>query len=207
MSASPVVSKAALDEAQRMLAFSQHGYALLDRKRHVLMQQLLEAIAKAEELFQAYAEASARLHQALDASLKSKTMLELSRLAEGVHPRGVKRLERSVMGVALPQFFDVDEESPLRPSVGLFRSDEGFDRALKEAQAYRQALFRVLEQDAAMEKLLQAMRVTSRRADGLKRLQIPRYEAEVKRLALALEEKEREDLFRIKVMKKKRVEA
>jgi V/A-type H+-transporting ATPase subunit D len=44
---------------------------------------------------------------------------------------------------------------------------------------------------------------TQKRANALQNIQIPKYEALVKMISEVLEEKEREDFFRLKVLKRK----
>jgi V/A-type H+-transporting ATPase subunit D len=51
-------------------------------------------------------------------------------------------------------------------------------------------------------RLSEAIKKTQRRANSLKNILIPRYEAEIARIQNALEEKHREDFSRLKVIKR-----
>jgi V/A-type H+-transporting ATPase subunit D len=54
-------------------------------------------------------------------------------------------------------------------------------------------------------KLAMEIKRTQKRANALQNIQIPKYEALVKMISEVLEEKEREDFFRLKVLKKKKL--
>jgi len=59
------------------------------------------------------------------------------------------------------------------------------------------------EIEASVYKLATEIKRTQKRANALQNIQIPKYEDMVKNISEVLEEKEREDFFRLKVLKKK----
>lgn len=202
-----LVSKAALDEAKRMLDFSKNGYKLLDRKRNVLMQTLLEEIERAEAIYKRYEEAAVAFQRAFLLASLERGEANLKALLPAIELKEVERLPKSVMGVQILHFFFERCQDRLKASYGLFRSSARLDAAFLAAEHYRDALLDSVEVDMAMDRLMAELERSSRRADALKRIQIPRYEAMVAKMRVDLEEKEREDLFRLKMMKKKHANA
>jgi V/A-type H+-transporting ATPase subunit D len=61
------------------------------------------------------------------------------------------------------------------------------------------------EVENSVYKLAVEIKKTQKRANALENIQIPKYQDIVKYIQDALEEKDREDFFRLKVVKKKRV--
>jgi V/A-type H+-transporting ATPase subunit D len=61
------------------------------------------------------------------------------------------------------------------------------------------------EVEDSVYKLALEVKRTQKRTNALKNIQIPKYEALVKMISEMLEEKEREDFFRLKVLKKKKL--
>ncbi|HHY03724.1 MAG TPA: V-type ATP synthase subunit D, partial [Thermoanaerobacterales bacterium] len=64
-------------------------------------------------------------------------------------------------------------------------------------------LFKIAQLEDSIYKLADEIRRTQKRANALKNIQIPKYETLVKNISEVLEEKEREDFSRMKVLKKK----
>jgi len=64
-------------------------------------------------------------------------------------------------------------------------------------------LYELAEIEASVYKLATEIKRTQKRANALQNIQIPKYESMVKNISEVLEEKEREDFFRLKVLKKK----
>ncbi len=66
-------------------------------------------------------------------------------------------------------------------------------------------LYELAEIEDSVYKLATEIKRTQKRTNALKNIQIPKYEALVKMISEMLEEKEREDFFRLKVLKKKKI--
>ena len=63
----------------------------------------------------------------------------------------------------------------------------------------------IAEIENSVFRLSVAIKQTTRRANALKNIMIPRFKSEVKFITEALEEKEREEFSRMKLIKKKKV--
>lgn len=71
----------------------------------------------------------------------------------------------------------------------------------------RYLVYELAELENAMYMLSLEIKKTAKRANALDKIQIPRYQAAVKYITEVLEEKEREDFFRLKKIKSKKSES
>ena len=69
----------------------------------------------------------------------------------------------------------------------------------------QQLLYRLAEVENAVFRLAEEIRKTSKRANALDKIQIPKYSELTKWIEDSLEEKEREDFFRLKRVKGKKL--
>ena len=90
-------TKSNLMATKRSLALATQGYDLMDRKRNILVREMMQLIDRAAGISAAYAEA-------YEALKKANIMLgSVGGYAAGVPvERGVQMSTRSVMGVELP---------------------------------------------------------------------------------------------------------
>jgi len=111
-------------------------------------------------------------------------------------------LTYSVMGVEIPQI--KYEKSRLEPYYSFYHTNTALDVALQEFHQVKYLLYELAEVEDSVYKLAVEIRRTQKRTNALKNIQIPKYETLVKMISERLEEKEREDFFRLKVLKKKK---
>ena len=111
---------------------------------------------------------------------------------------------RSVMGVELPMVALEDSEIGGIP-FGLISSNAPLDDALVKFTEVKKLTAELAEIENSVFRLSVAIKQTTRRANALKNIMIPRFKSEVKFITEALEEKEREEFSRMKLIKKKKV--
>ena len=99
---------------------------------------------------------------------------------------------RSVMGVEIP-IVSIDDREDNHIPYGLISSNEMLDEAYAR-------FHRVKELTAELAEI-ENIKKTQKRANALKNIMIPRFEATVKMITSALDEKSREDFSRLKIIK------
>jgi V/A-type H+-transporting ATPase subunit D len=188
------------------LRFAKEGYEILDRKREVLTTELIQMAHDAqvvqEEVWKLVAEAYRALEQA------QLTMGEdhVKRASLAIHKTVDVDLKlRGVMGVPIP-VIDASGAPPETPySLGDTKA------TLDEASAaFRNVLERVPELSelvTSVWRLAGELRKTLRRVNALQHIFIPDYEEKVEFIKSALEEREREETFRLKWLKTKMAKA
>ena len=195
-------TKANLMSAQSALDFSKKGYELLDKKRNVLIREVMALMDRAQEIQQ---KAQAIFREAYEALQTANITLGISQVYEVAKSiplaTDFKILTRSVMGVEIPEV--KYEKQELDNYYSFYNTNTALDVALTKFHEVKYLLYELAEIEASVYKLATEIKRTQKRANALQNIQIPKYEDMVKNISEVLEEKEREDFFRLKVLKKK----
>jgi len=196
-------TKANLIAAQVSLNFSKKGYELLDKKRNVLIRKIMEFMDRAKEIQQKMRKIFKDAYEALTVANITIGINEVNEVAKSI-PQATEFtiLTYSVMGVEIPQI--KYEKSRLEPYYSFYHTNTALDVALQEFHQVKYLLYELAEVEDSVYKLAVEIRRTQKRTNALKNIQIPKYETLVKMISERLEEKEREDFFRLKVLKKKK---
>lgn len=112
---------------------------------------------------------------------------------------GISVTYRSVMGVEIPKISY--EKTPLRLGYGFERANSKVDYAYRCFYRVKELTVKLAEIENAVYRLANAIRKTQKRANALKNISIPEFEDTVKFISEALDEKEREEFTRQKVIK------
>lgn len=198
-------TKANLLKSKSMLAFSIRGFNLLDKKRNVLIREMMGLVGQANAL---QAEIQATYKEAYDALMVANITIGKNHVEEisisVPKSENYDVLLQSVMGVEIPRIKHLPLE--LSPAFGLFRTNSSLDIALEKFTKLRELLYRLAEMETSVYKLAMEIKKTQKRTNALERIQIPKYKEIVKSIQETLEEKEREDFARLKKLKKKAAE-
>lgn len=186
--------------AKRSLALAKLGYDLMDRKRNVLTRELMQLVEQAKTLRgsiqSTYVEAYSMLQ---DAHI---TLGVAERFANTVPiDNGVSVTTRSVMGVEIPSVSH-HHTDPLIP-YGFLNTSIELDTAYAAFCRVRDMTLMLAAVDNGIYRLAGAIAATQRRANALKNILIPRYTETIRFISDHLEEKEREEFTRMKMIKTK----
>jgi len=188
------------------LQFAREGYEILDRKREVLTTELIHVAHDAgllqEEVWKLVASAYKALEQAK--LTMGDVHVEWAAMATS-QTVDVHLKFRGVMGVPIPIVEARGAPASMTYSMG--DTSATLDEA---SSAFRQVLKRIpelSERVTAVWRLAGELRKTQRRVNALQHIFIPEYEATVLFIKSALEEREREETFRLKWLKTKMTKA
>lgn len=194
-------TKSNLIKAKASLDLSKKGFELLDKKRNVLIREMMELVDKAKDI-------QAKIYDTISEAYKALQMVNITMGIKDVEDvaRSIPKDEefeillKSVMGVDVPMI--KYEEKELRPSYGFHNSDAALDYAVTRFREVRYMVYELAEIDNSIFKLAKEIEKTQKRTNALEHIQIPKYKEQVKYIQDVLEEKEREDFFRLKKVKK-----
>lgn len=193
-------TKGNLLKIKKSLDLAKVGFELLDRKRNILIREALSLIDDAESIELLIKESYKSAYSALQ-----KANIELGivdDLANSVPiDNGITISARSVMGIEIPTVTLASSEKI--NYFGFHRSSIYLDEAYSSFQDVKQLSVKFAEVQSSIIRLAEGIRKTQKRANALKNIVIPRFESQVKFIASALDEKEREEFSRLKVIKKK----
>lgn len=179
---------------------AERGHNLLKEKRDSLIMEFFNAIAEIKEARQTV---EAELSEAFSALTQAKMVMGPSRVVEFAYSsRVVADLSistRSMMGVRVP-VLSVNQAAPDFP-YSLPDSSAKFDAMASRFKDALKAIVRLAEIESTVKRLALEIERTKRRVSALETIVIPRLDATTRFVKLALEEREREDFFRIKMIR------
>lgn len=196
-------TKSNLINAQNSLEFSQKGFELLDQKRNVLIREMMSYMDRAEKLQKRINVIFTEAYSALRKANVTMGITKVEDIAMTI-PQAVdfNVIFKSVMGVEVPHI--TYEEKDITPKYSFYRSNSAMDMAYKRFNEVKYLIYELAEVENAVYKLAMEVKKTQKRANALQNIQIPKFKSLVKTIGDVLEEKEREDFFRLKVVKKKK---
>ena len=196
-------TKGNLMATQKSLELAELGYDLLDRKRNILIREMMGMIDRAADvqgrIDSTFGEAYAAL-QKVGLTMGFNEEYILNTPVED----GLEIDSRSVMGVELPTVRLHSESQPNYPFTG---TNSLLDTASKRFQEVKELTAELAEVESSVYLLANAIRKTQKRANAMKNILIPQFRETVKQIAEALDEKEREDFTRLKVIKRQKEKA
>ena len=197
-------TKANLIKARESLAFSKSGYALLDKKRTVLIREAMTLVERANEIQKKVKEEFEDAYSTLEIANITLGVNNVSDVAMSIPKQEeFQILYRSVMGVEIPMVvYERDENK--NPNYSFFRTNSALDNAVKTLENLKYLVYELAEIENAVYMISLEIKKTVKRANALEKIQIPRYEEAVKYISEVLEEKEREHFFRLKKVKSKK---
>ncbi len=182
------------------LQFAKEGYEILDQKREVLAKELVRLANEAQVLEDQVNQQLKAAYRALEIAMMTMGRERVEWAALAVHHTvDVQVKHRSVMGIALPVIEASGEPPEMSYSLG--DTSASLDEA---SESFRQVLVNIPELSrlmAAVWRLAVELRKTQRRVNALEFIFIPDYEQTITYIQNALEEREREETFRLKLLK------
>ena len=194
-------TKGNLNAAKRSRALADNGYELMDRKRNILIREIMDLMDEAESL-------QSRIDSTFSEAYASMRLAEISMGGSAESGANVVPIDdsfsirfRSVMGVELPVVSAGPEEEPSGPPYGLAFTSSDLDDAYFKFAEVKDLIRELAETENCIYRLAYAIKKAQKRANALQNIVIPGLNAEISRISDALEEKEREEFVRLKVVK------
>lgn len=198
MSQQIYATKGNLIAYKKSLDLAKMGFDLLDRKRHILVREMMLMIDSAqsiqEQITLAYADAYNSLKTAnitLGSNANSSIVTDTDNSLEIDY--------RSVMGVEIP-IVTIDKKQDTT-SYLMSDTNSKLDTAYQNFHNVKLLTAELAQIESSVYRLATAVSKTQKRSNALKNIVIPKYEEIVKFITESLEEKEREDFSRLKVIK------
>jgi V/A-type H+-transporting ATPase subunit D len=190
---------------RQTLKLAREGYEILDRKREVLTGELVRVAHDAATLQQQVWERLAEAYRALEVARLAMGRERLEWAALSVSETvDVEIRPYSVMGVVLPNV--EASESPPEMPYGLGDTPVALDEAVARFRRVLADVPTLSETMTTVWRLARELQKTQRRVNALQYIFIPQYEETATYIENTLEEREREETFRLKRLKSKAAE-
>ncbi len=195
-------TKSNLLTMKEQLTVSTNGYELLEEKREILVRELMHMVQKVQLLETELDKVIQKAYPAFKRMLMNDGSDQIERIAHSVHYEfGMKETEVSIGGMS---FSSIDVELPKKE---LFYSFLGTYANTDEVIIDFFELLSLLTQMASIRtivwRLAEEVRKTQRRVNALDKMIIPQTIETKKYIEGVLEERERENVFVLKALKKK----
>ena len=200
MDLNAVPTKGNLIAAKNSLALAKQGFELMDKKRNILVREIMDLNAKAkdiqDDIDKTFTEAYTALERAnIELGIQNVEIFAFNVPLE----HDVKIKSRSIMGTEIPHVKYVPD--PGQPTYSFSTTRESIDKAREAFRKVKELTIRLSMIENAAYRLASNIKKTQKRANALQNITIPMYENLVYTISNALEEKEREEFTRLKVIK------
>lgn len=200
MNLNTVPTKGNLMSAKSSLKLARQGFELMDKKRNILVREIMDLNAKAQDIQTEIDETFSEAYQALEKANVELGIRNVETYAFNVTPESDIRIKtRSVMGTEIPLVRHKEEQR--NPVYSFMGTTESLDKAKSCFEKVKDLTIKLSMIENSAYRLAYNIKKTQKRANALKNITIPNYEILVKTIENALEEKEREEFTRLKVIK------
>ena len=193
-------TKSNLLSLKRQLAFAEEGYDLLEQKRQILIFELMSRLDRARAVESDMAELLRRAHAALREATLDIGSAALDRAALGAKLGTELKLSgQHLMGLTLPRA--ALRAEPSGTAFGVGGTSVNTDLARHRFGALLPRLAELAELQTAVLRLAREVRKTQRRCNALSKIFIPTYRETLAYISGTLEERERESLTILKIIR------
>lgn len=187
--------------AKNSLALSTQGFDLMDKKRNILIRELMDLIAEATDIQEEIDTTFTNAYRALQKANIQMGIHQVEQISLAVPVEDSIRIKRrSVMGTEIPKV--EYEKKEQKPAYSFYHTKMSLDEACQQFQKVKELTIHLAEIENSAYRLAHNIKKTQKRANALQNITIPKYENLAKEIQEYLEEKEREEFTRLKVIKK-----
>lgn len=195
-------TKGNLMAVKRSRELAKNGFDLMDKKRNILIHELMTLIDSATELQSRIEHTFSEAYLAMQIANISMGGFDDISTALPVD-ESVRVRYRSVMGVELPTVTGAPADTSVLP-YGFSGTTSALDDAYKKFCKVKELTIELAELENSIYRLAYYIKKAQKRANALHNIVIPGLEADIARIGEQLEEKEREEFVRLKVIKAKK---
>lgn len=194
-------TKGNLIAAKNSLALARQGFDLMDKKRNILIRELMGLIDQAKNI---QSEIDTTFTYAYSCLQKANIELGISNVEEIAYTvpveNSIRIKTRSIMGTEIPLV--EYQEAAGRPTYAFFSTRASLDKAKEAFEKVKELTVKLSSVENSAYRLAANIKKTQKRANALKNITIPGYEVLTKNITEALEEKDREEFTRLKEIKR-----
>jgi V/A-type H+-transporting ATPase subunit D len=192
-----------LMKKKAQIKLAEQGRDLLREKMDALIQEFFKILTSVSnsreelELVSRSADLALLIAQAVDDPVTLKSASFATRKSITVDIRG-----KNIMGVPVPVIEKKRvSKSMLERGYGIIAMSGRIDETAERFEAELDLLIELAETETAMRRLGAEIQMNRRRVNALEQILIPELKNQAKYIKNAIEEREREDLFRLKKVK------
>ena len=189
--------------AKNSLALSRQGFDLMDKKRNILIRELMGLIEQAKDIQSQIDTTFRAAYAALQRANMEMGITNVRSISHTIPIENTIRIKtRSIMGTEIP----LVEAKPgaAVPTYAFYSTRQSLDEARLAFEKVKELTLHLSAVENSAYRLASNIKKTQKRANALKNITSPLYEQLTKDITNALEEKEREEFTRLKVIKRQK---
>ena len=187
--------------AKNSLTLSKQGFDLMDKKRNILIRELMDLIDQATDIQGQIDKTFQEAYLALQKVNIQMGIYEVEAFSESIPvENSIQIKRRSVMGTEIPRV--EYEQHEKKPGYEFYRTQISMDKAKEQFEKVKELTIKLAQIENSAYRLAYNIKKTQKRANALQNITIPKYQQLIFDIQNALEEKEREEFTRLKVVKR-----
>ncbi|MDU3687862.1 MAG: V-type ATP synthase subunit D [Anaerococcus hydrogenalis] len=198
-------TKANLMKAKSQLELINEGYDILDKKRKALIGQYNAKINQRNELNKIVNSYIKDVKKNIKKAIVTTGEDRLKSIALSVPiDNSISLKEKKFMQTKI---FEISfDEKKLDLSYSLNLTNSLFDEALISLNDVKDKVYKLAELDTTIKNLDTEIKKTSKKVNSLEKVQIPNYQSIIKSISSQIEEREREEFSKTKMVKDKKIQ-
>lgn len=201
MNSEQIASKANLIKAKEELKLLDVGLDILDKKRKALMNAHESKIKDRDSLNKKVNQTMNDVSHSFNKAMASIGQAKLESLAglipidNSIETKNTKFMQTDMAEVSF-------NPKKLSLSYSFYQTNSLFDEALIAFNKLRADIFKLAELDSTINNLEIEIRKSNKKVNSLEKIQIPQKTELIKNISQSIEEKEREEFSKTKIVKK-----
>lgn len=195
-------TKSNLIKLKKTITLAKQGQELLEKKKYILMKEVEKYISKRVQIEDEFKEQYEKAFYMLQNANVDIGINKVSSIAHNIDVDETLDIKyKTVMGVEIPIVAYKQREKP-ELTFGLLGTTINLDEAIIEFQKLKKILIDLAEIEVTVKRLNDSIVKVQKRSNSLKDIVIPNYEKQEKRIQETLDERDREEFTRMKMIKK-----
>jgi V/A-type H+-transporting ATPase subunit D len=191
-----------LIQTRKTLNLAESGREVLERKRDILLRELRNSIYEAERAREEMGIALLKAYQSLTEANIGRGSEIIANVAQGSNAKAFFSIDsKSIMGVSVPSV-KFKAQAEVKPDYGFGSTNVELDKSFMQFANVLSLIADLARAEGASFQIANDVKRTQRRVNALNHVLIPRYRNIVKRIEQVLEEKDREEFVRTKIIKR-----
>lgn len=197
-------TKTNLLKIKASIKLSKQGRELLERKRIILLREKEKYIEQVEDLREEMGNLFKGAFSLFKQANVDMGINLISDISEEIpKEKSISIKYKTIMGVEIPSIIFRKNEKKENLNFGFYNTTISFDKAVIKFNEIKEKLIMLTELENTIKRLDIAITKVRTRSNALENIIIPRDEKVAKKIQETLEEKDREDFSRLKLIKRK----
>ena len=195
-------TKSNLIKLKKTIALSKQGQELLEKKKYILENEKEKYISQKKELEETFHKQYEKAFLALQNANVDMGINKVNMISHTIEIDNQLDIKyKTIMGVEIPLISYTSSSNP-DLTFGLLGTTISIDEAIVEFQNIKKMMVDLARLEITISRLDSAIQKVQKRSNSLKDIIIPNYEKDEKRIQDILEERDREEFVRMKMIKK-----